>query len=107
MAAKPYLEQGVEPYSFGRRDGVVAFTYYSGHFIKDLVSQEELSEARELDWSVTDIIPKFSFEAVEKDKPILVIVGEKSFEDLQKKLPGKWTLLEKGRRNNLYYRAAD
>ncbi len=107
MAAKPYLEQGVEPYSFGRSDGVVAFTYYSGHFIKDLVSQEELDEERKLDWSVTNILPKFSFEAVERDKPMLVIVGEKSFEDLQKKLPGKWTLLEKGRRNSLYYRAAD
>jgi len=107
MAAKPYLEQGAEVYSYGRREGVVAFTYYTGHYIRDVVSQSELDEERKLDWSVTNIIPKVGLESMDTGKPMLVIGSAESMETLQEKVPGKWTLLEKGRRNNLYYRDAD
>jgi hypothetical protein len=107
IAAKPYLEQGAEVYCYGRREGVVSFTYYTGKFIQDVVSQTELDEKRKLDWSVTHIIPKTSVESLAKDKPLLVIVGSESVETLQNELPGKWKLIEKGRRNHLYYREAD
>ena len=107
MAAKPYLEQGAEVYCFGRREGVVSFTYYTGHFMQEIVPQKELDEERKLDWSVTNIIPKTGMESLTMDKPLLVIVGSESVEELQNKFPGKWKLIEKGRRNHLYYREAD
>jgi hypothetical protein len=46
-------------------------------------------------------------ESLKMDKPLLVIVGSESVEALQNELPGKWKLIEKGRRNHLYYREAD
>ncbi|MCR5758703.1 MAG: glycosyltransferase family 39 protein [Selenomonas sp.] len=107
QAAQPYLNQGAEVYCYGRREGVVSFTYFTGHYLHDLVSQEELEKSHKLDWSVTNIIPKASLESIETDKPLLIIGGAESVENLQKKMPGNWRLLEKGRRNNLYYREAD
>ncbi len=107
MAAQPYLEQGAEVYCYGRREGVVSFSYYTGHFLKDVVLQEEMNAERKLDWSVTNIIPKAGLDSLDTTKPLLVIGGAESVESLQEKLPGEWKLLEKGRRNNLYYREAD
>jgi hypothetical protein len=75
--------------------------------MQEIVPQSELDEMRKLDCSVTNIIPKTSMESLKMDKPLLVIVGSESVEALQNELPGKWTLIEKGRRNHLYYREAD
>jgi hypothetical protein len=75
--------------------------------MQEIVPQSELDEMRKLDWSVTNIIPKTGMESLKTDKPLLVIVGSESVEDLQNKFPGKWKLIEKGRRNHLYYREAD
>ena len=109
VAAQPYLQQGAEVYCLNRRDGMVSFTYYTGHFIYDLVPQSEIDKAKELDWSVTDIVPKVSIEATaaDKKKPLLVITGDEDGKALKETLPGKWRLLERGRRDYLYYREAD
>lgn len=109
VAAAPYLEQGTEVYCYRRSGDVVSFTYYTGHFVYDLVPQEAIGKKDELDWSVTDIIPKVSLESVaaESNKPLLVLVGGDAVDSLPKALPGKWKLIEKGRRNHLYYREAD
>ena len=108
-AAQPYLEQGAEVYCYDRSNGVVSFTYYTGHFIYDLVPQNTLGKERELDWSVTNIVPKASLEAVAADrgKALLVITGDEEGRKLEQALPGKWRLLARGREDYLYYREAE
>lgn len=108
VAAAPYLEKGAAVYGYDRRDGVVSFAYYTGHYVYDLVEPEEMApQERQLDWSVTNIMPRKSIAEVPADSSFLVIAREESLKALQEKFPGKWQLLETGRRQNLYYREAE
>ena len=120
IASEPYLDNGAEVYCYRRRGGVLSFTYYTGHYIKDIVSQDEEKKHKEEEeelsaeekerrkkWSVTDIVPKVEMSTLDMKKPMLVIVGSKDANVLQKKLPGKWHLVETGSNNSLYYREAD
>lgn len=102
-AAAPYMEQGAEVYTYKRRDGVVSFTYYTGYYVKNLVPQAKLEEEKELDWSVTDIMPKVSLESVPKDKALLIITSDKDDGFLQDIRKGDWQLVGTGRKHYLYY----
>ena len=107
-AARPYLDQGTEVYCYAPRGNVVSFTCYTGHYIKKVVEKEEVDkESKQLDWSVTDIVPKVVVNSLDTSKPMLFICGPDNVDAMQKTLPGKWRPIEKGRRNHLYYREAD
>ena len=107
MAARPYLDRGIDVYCYARSGGVVSFSYYSGYYIKDIVEEEETDKERKLDWSVTDIVPKIGLDSLDKTKPMLFICGSENVDAMQEAVPGKWQPIKKGRRNYLYYREAD
>jgi hypothetical protein len=67
MAARSYLDKGVEVYCFQRSGSVISFSYYTGAYTWDLVEKQDITEDRKLDWSVTDIVPKKDILSVENN----------------------------------------
>jgi len=104
--AKPYLLKGVPVYCFDRSGEVVSFTYYTGAFVYDLIPPivYNLILEKKLDWSVTDNMPKKSFDDVNKDEPFLLFTLESRAKFMQELFPGRWIVLGKYLGNNLYYR---
>ena len=107
MAARSYLDKGVEVYCFQRSGSVISFSYYTGAYTWDLVEKQDITEDRKLDWSVTDIVPKKDILSVDHNKPLLIISTEQGIKKLQERWPGKWHKLADGYRQQLYYHEAE